>query len=208
MRTDEIVDLVQGPAVLDVGCAGHHVQPGHPTWLHGKLRERFRVTGIDVSATNVELMHKLGFDDIHVGVAETFNLDRKFDTIVAGEVVEHMSNVGQFFANAREHLAPGGRIVLSTPYVFSLMYAFYAAKHYPKTCENQEHTCWFCLSTLRELSRREGLEIESSKLIEDFDRTVRSWKYHAYWMLAKTLGRLLPSKLTKTNMIVVLRAAN
>src|SRR5579864_937705 len=37
MRTDEILKLVIGPAVLDVGCAGHEVKLGEPDWLHGRL---------------------------------------------------------------------------------------------------------------------------------------------------------------------------
>jgi hypothetical protein len=56
MRTDDILDLVDGPAVLDIGCAAHHVKPDHPGWLHGKLRERFQVTGIDICGSNIAVI--------------------------------------------------------------------------------------------------------------------------------------------------------
>jgi 2-polyprenyl-3-methyl-5-hydroxy-6-metoxy-1,4-benzoquinol methylase len=207
MRADEILQFVEGPNVLDVGCAGHEVRAGSRDWLHGRLRERFSVTGIDICESNVARMRDLGFTDLHVPSADTFDLGRKFNTIVAGELIEHVSNPGQFFARSRAHLRSGGRLVLSTPYMFLLMYALYAANHFPKTCENREHTCWFCPSTIAELAAREGLSIESWHLVDDYSDEVKSLKYRAYWILIRTLGKVLPRRLTKTNMIVVLRYA-
>lgn len=205
MRVDEILRRVDGPDVLDVGCAGHKIQPGDAAWLHGRLRERFNVTGIDISQSNIDQLRALGFDNLHVQSADSFELGRKFDSIVAGEVIEHMSNPGQFLAHSRRHLSSEGRIVLSTPYAFSLMYAFYATSHFPKTCENGEHTSWFCPSTIGELAGREGLEIAEWTLIDDYDYRVPSWKYQFYWTLARTIGRLLPDRLMKTTLLVVLR---
>jgi len=207
MRTEDILNLVTGPDVLDVGCAGHQVKPNQPGWLHGRLRERFHVTGIDISNGNLALMRDLGFDDLHAQSADTFDLGRQFNTIVAGEIIEHLSNPGQFLAAARRHLTPNGRLVLSTPYGFSLMHAVYAAHHFPKTCENAQHTCWFCPSTLEELARREGFSVETWRLIDDYDPTVTSRKYRAYWKLVHLAGRLLPERMTKTTMLMVLKCS-
>lgn len=205
MRADDILQFVEGPNVLDVGCAGHVVRPESQEWLHGRLRNKFSVTGIDISEDNISKMEGLGFTDLHVQSADCFELGRKFNTIVAGELIEHVSNPGSFLARAREHLSPGGKIVLSTPYVFSLMYAVYAAHHFPKTCENAEHTFWFCPRTITELARRESFEVERWHLVDDYSASITSLKYRAYWFLIKTLGFFLPDRLTKTNMIVVLR---
>ena len=205
MRADEIMELVSGPAVLDIGCAGHQVKPDRPGWLHGKLRERFQVTGIDISESNIAVMRSLGIDDIHVQSADSFELGRQYNTVVAGEVIEHLSNPGQFLARVRTHLAPGGRLVLSTPYGFSMMHSLYAASYFPKTCENGEHTCWFCPSTIRELARREGFEVEKWRLIDDYDPSVTSRKYRLYWKLIHTFGRLLPYKITKTTMLIAFK---
>jgi 2-polyprenyl-3-methyl-5-hydroxy-6-metoxy-1,4-benzoquinol methylase len=205
MRTDEILKLVTGPEVLDIGCAGHELRPGKPDWLHGRLREHFRVTGIDISDTNVNLLTNLGFDNVYVQSAETFELGKQYNTIVAGEVLEHLSNPGSFLVQARKHLLPEGRLIVSTPYAFSLMYTLYALDHFPKTCENKQHTSWFCLSTITELSRRVGLQVESCQLIDDYSATVSSRKYQLYWWLVRTVGAILPDKVTKTNMLVVLR---
>lgn len=204
MRVDTILDLVSGPDVLDVGCAGHTIRPGERTWLHGRLRERFHVTGIDICSDNIERLKSLGFENLHVQSAEEFCLDQHFDTIVAGEVIEHVSNPGRFLRQSRAHLRADGRLVLSTPYVFSLMYAFYAHDHFPKTCQNSEHTTWFCPATISELAKRHGFTVAFWTLVYDFSDTVPSWKYRLYWRLINSVGRLLPDRLTKTNMILVL----
>jgi cyclopropane fatty-acyl-phospholipid synthase-like methyltransferase len=151
-------------------------------------------------------MRSLGIDDVHVQSAENFSLGRRYNTVVAGEVIEHLSNPGKFLACVREHLVPGGRLVLSTPYSFSIMYSLYATNHFPKTCENSEHTCWFCLSTIRELARREGFVVESCRFVDDYDPSVTSRKYRMYWKLVHTIGRLIPEKLTKTTMLIVFRS--
>ena len=143
--------------------------------------------------------------DLHVQDAETFELAQRFNTIVAGELIEHVNNPGRFFSRVRQHLAPDGRLVISTPYVFSLMYALYATHHFPKTCQNGQHTCWFCPATISELARREAFEVEQWHLVDDFSPRVSSWKYRIYWGLIRIVRRVLPDRLTKTNMIVVLR---
>ncbi len=83
MRADDILQYVQGPAVLDVGCAGHEVLAESPEWLHGRLRKNFDVTGIDISTDNISKMRALGFEDLHVQSADSFSLPQKFNTIVA-----------------------------------------------------------------------------------------------------------------------------
>lgn len=85
------------------------------------------------------------------------------------------------------------------------MYAMYAAYHFPKTCQNGEHTFWFCPSTIAELAQRESFDIEQWHLVDDYSPSVRSLKYRAYWLLIRTLGQLVPDRFTKTNMIVVMR---
>lgn len=205
MRSDEILSHVVGPRVLDVGCAGHRVEPENPDWLHRRLSERFEVTGIDISEPNLAKMRALGYTDIHLQSAESIDLRGTFDTVVAGEIIEHVSNPGLFFSSVKRHLSPQGRLVLTTPYVFSLMYALYALHRFPKTCENSEHAFWLCPATITELARREGLQVESWKLIDDYAPSVTSFKYRVYWSLMRTIGRALPQRIKRTTMLLVLR---
>lgn len=205
MRSEILLEHVQGPKVLDVGCTGHVVRFDAPEWLHGRLRERFEtVSGIDISQENLQLLKDHGYDNLFQQSAETFDLPDKFDTIIAGELIEHLANPGMFLQRAIEHLEPGGRVVISTPYVFSLLYFFYALTKYPKTCQNEEHTVWFCLQTMKSLTERIGYKIEHFELIEDYDPNDPSPTYRMF-VKAVTLFRfLIPKRLRNNVMVFVL----
>lgn len=201
--------LVSGPDVLDVGCAGHIPKPGSLYWLHGRLRERFSsVIGIDLNLENIQLLREMGYENIHVANAEGFDLHQDFDTIVAGEIIEHLSNPGSFLDCCRAHLKKDGRVVLSTPYTFSLLYMLYAFLKYPNTCENKEHAVWFCPATLRELASRHGFRVKFWKLIEDYELDNESLAYRVFSKLMLTVGRILiPARLRQNTMLFVLELA-
>src|SRR5882757_7971843 len=205
LRTDAILKWVKGPEVLDVGCTGHFVNIGSPQWLHGRLREKFpSVSGIDISEANAAILRESGFDKIYVQSAETFELSNKFDTIVAGELIEHLANPGLFLRQARAHLKPGGRLVLTTPNAFSLLFISYALFKYPKTCENLQHTCWFCPQTMKELVERSGFKIEHFELFNDYPPDSLSWRYRLFVGARGWFGFLLPKLLAKNGMFLVL----
>jgi 2-polyprenyl-3-methyl-5-hydroxy-6-metoxy-1,4-benzoquinol methylase len=205
-RADKILEWVKGPAVLDVGCAGHLPKPNSPYWLHGKVREKFpKVLGLDLNEENVELLRAQGFNDIYVGNAENFELDQKFDTIVAGELFEHLANPGLFLAQCEKHLKKNGRLVISTPYSFSLLYVLYAVLKYPRTCQNTEHTLWLCPQTFQELARRYDFQIIHWELMEDYEFDNPSALYRFFARFVTTFGRLLlPARLRQNNMFFVL----
>jgi 2-polyprenyl-3-methyl-5-hydroxy-6-metoxy-1,4-benzoquinol methylase len=204
LRAEEILLEVRGHAVLDIGCAGHLPEPTSPYWLHGRLRERFDVVGIDVSEDAVAKLKEQGFSDVLVGDAQSFDLDHRFDTIVAGEVIEHVGRPEEFLRTAARHLKPGGRIVLTTPYPFSLFYFLYALKNFPRTCVNPEHTMWFCPSTLTELASRAGLRVDRWRLIIDLEAGAGSPTYRAFANGIRMMGWLLPKKLRCNGMLFVL----
>jgi SAM-dependent methyltransferase len=205
LRSDAILKWVKGPEVLDVGCTGHFVNIGSPQWLHGRLREKFpSVSGIDISEANAAILRERGFDKIYVQSAETFQLSDRFDTIVAGELIEHLANPGLFLQQARAHLKPGGRLVLTTPNAFSLLFISYALFKYPKTCENLQHTCWFCPQTIKELVERSGFKIEHFELFDDYSPNSSSRRYRLFVTLRRGFGFLLPKLLAKSGMFLVL----
>lgn len=204
MRSDEVLKRVQGSTVLDIGCTGQGLDEPGPGWIHGKLRERGgQLVGIDTNAERVAAYRQQGFDTMQVGDAQTFSLAQRFDTIVAGEVIEHLDNPGLFLATARDHLAEGGRIVLTTPYVFSLLSMLYAVMKFPKTCSNPEHTLWLCPETINLLFTRARLRVAEWTLIEDYPP-------HAGPRTALLVGLMrllrLPSRLRANCMIYVIVA--
>lgn len=190
---------------MDVGCAGHQVEFDSPFWVHGRLRREFSdVVGVDLSSKNVELMRQHGYTELFVQNAEALQLPGRFDTIVAGELIEHLTSPASFLRAAADHLAPGGRIVLTTPYPFSLLFVLYAFFKYPKTCQNLEHTCWFCPQTMMILADRVDLKVRHIELIEDYRPDVPARRYHAFVKALTILGPLVPARLRKNVMLVVL----
>src|SRR3990172_3633260 len=102
-RTNEIIQYVIGPTVLDIVFAGQDALKEHSKdWLHGLLLKNFpQVIGIDISAEDINRLENLGFQNLYIQSAEDLNLPSTFNTIVAGEVIEHLSNPGVFLEKAR-----------------------------------------------------------------------------------------------------------
>lgn len=205
-RAEALLAYVNGPDVLDVGCTGHVVRADDPEWLHGRLRDRFdRVWGIDIDPSNIQVLRDLGFDNVRVADAQDFDLEQSFDTVVAGEILEHLENPGAFLESAGRHLKSGGRIVISTPYPFSLHNSLYALYKFPKTCSNPEHTLWVCPSTLAELARRVELRLshwELSMLVEP----TTSRKYQIFLGIMRVVERVLPYRLRNNTLVAVLES--
>lgn len=206
LRTDWILEWVKGPRVLDVGCTGHEIELESEYWLHGRLQRQYNdVVGVDISERNVAYLRKRGFANVIMQNAESLNIPGKFNTIIAGELIEHLANPGKFLERARNHLYPDGRIILTTPYPFALHYTLYALWKYPQTCQNLEHTCWFCPQTLRILAERCGFEIEHLSLISDY-RSEENPSFLYRWLVrAITLfAPILPIRLKHNTMLAVL----
>lgn len=156
--TDSLLDryvavrpFVVGGSVLDIGCASRY---GKPDWLHGLLAADVPdLFGIDINEATLAKVAAEGFD-VRVADACDFDLGRTFDVVFAGELIEHLDNVGGFLRSARRHIAPGGRLVLTTPnafYVGNFVYRFGG-----KAQVHPEHTCWFCEDTLRRVLKVNG----------------------------------------------------
>jgi len=206
MRSNLLLAFVKGPNVLDVGCAGHVPEPDSPGWVHGALRKLFpkTVTGIDINRENIEKLEKLGYNSLYVMNAEEFELNQRFDTIVAGELIEHLANPGRFLQQCHKHLNSDGRIVLTTPHPFSLLYSMYAFLKFPRTCQNLEHTCWFCPQTLDSLAARCGFKIAHWELIEDYQPNDTSWKYRSFARLVTFFRFIIPRRLRCNGLLFVL----
>ncbi|MFD1571290.1 class I SAM-dependent methyltransferase [Halorubrum laminariae] len=152
-------------SVLDIGCVQHSLDnvnwrnPRRGEWLHADLR---RVTddviGIDIVEDEIERMSEAGFD-VEVGNAETFNFDRKFDVVVAGELIEHLSNPGQFLDRCREHVHDDGQVIISTPNPRRLemvLWFLFGTEHQA----NPEHTMWFDHYVMDSLVSRHGFVLD------------------------------------------------
>lgn len=118
-RIHWICSKVRGRDVLDIGCSG-----GLVSILLG--REGLNVTGIDNFMEAVdEATKELEGEDPTVQERVRFMWaqgaelpfpDASFDTVVMGEIIEHVVLPERVLAEARRVMRPNGTLVLSTPY--------------------------------------------------------------------------------------------
>ena len=110
---------VAGNDVLDIGCS-----QGITSLLLG--REGHRVVGVDVDPAAVEYAAKeLEKEAEYVRRNVRFQTiggeplpfpDESFDTVILGEILEHLTRPERILAEASRLLHPGGRVVITTPY--------------------------------------------------------------------------------------------
>lgn len=84
---------------------------------HGWLRQQVRATevaidGIDLYEVKPEGYRTFLQRDLEDGIPDEFG---RYDMIVSCEGIEHIANPGLFLKSARNHLNPGGTIVVTTP---------------------------------------------------------------------------------------------
>lgn len=160
-RVERILQEVKSDdRVLDVGCVAHSADMAQSNlWLHGRLADTAEsVVGIDIDPQEVARLQEQGYD-VREADAEQFSFDISFDVVVAGELIEHLSNPGRFLECARENLASDGKLVLSTPNLWTLDRAI-AAIVAGGMSPNPDHTCWYDRYTISTLLRKNGFVLE------------------------------------------------
>lgn len=210
-RVQTVLAHTQGPDVLDIGCSGQRGLRSaldSPWWLHGQLLQKYPdVWGLEFSGSLVDELKAVGLSNIHQGDAQRFDLGRQFDTVVAGELIEHLEDPGAFLTCAAAHLKPGGRIILTTPYAFSLGFVLYAWLKFPKTCSNPEHTLWLCPTTITQIVQRVGLDVDEIMLVDHFRTDLARRNGRLVGRFMRTFGRLLPRRIRANNMVIVISRA-
>jgi SAM-dependent methyltransferase len=190
-KSELLLDLARGRRVLDVGCIDHSAETAlslGDTWLHGRLRDTAStLVGLDVLERDAAVLNERGFD-IRIGDAEAFDLGETFDLVVAADLIEHLPNSGMFLDSLRRHLAPGGRIVVTTPNPFNLdQWAGVGRRN--AVAVNEQHVLWLDPVTMFQLTRRLGFSIERFEWISTRfafppfgrPRLARAWVRAADW---------------------------
>ena len=100
-----------GESVLDIGC-------GQGWFAQALCEAGFAVIGADVAAEPLRRARRRhpGLDLRLLEEEDSWPFaDAQFDAVWAGEVIEHVADTVAWLSELRRVLAPGGRLLLSTP---------------------------------------------------------------------------------------------
>lgn len=160
-RENLIIKYCTNKDVLDIGCVNHDLlNTSLDNWLHSQIKKvSNKLIGMDYLLDEVELLNKKGFNIVHQDVCEPFSLNKLFDVIVIGNLIEHVSNFEGLLKNMRNHLSNDGVILISTANPFFIEQYFYSA-YKNDIIVNEEHTCWIDPVTLNQLAERFNLTTE------------------------------------------------
>jgi 2-polyprenyl-3-methyl-5-hydroxy-6-metoxy-1,4-benzoquinol methylase len=172
----------RGKSVLDIGCVNHNIQNvDAENWQHGAIIEvATDVLGIDYLQEEVQELAQRGFRVMAADITKPIQLNERFDVIVIGHLIEHLSAFDGLMTNVRKLLKPGGHVLISTPNPFYREQYFYAAFK-NSLIVNPEHTCWIDPLTLDQLARRFGLVTTDVYWIQE--------KWHLGWVIMNSPSR-------------------
>ena len=149
-----------GKTVLDLGCVDHsaEAEENFNDWLHKGIKDVAKeVVGLDNAEKEVKLLNQRGYD-ILAGDVENFNLGRRFEVVVCGELIEHVNNPGLVLQNIKKHLLKEGTLIVTTPNSESMLWVLYNLVYGRVPC-NPTHVSWYNYQTLTELCRRYDFEV-------------------------------------------------
>ncbi len=138
-----------GSTVLDLGYAelpSPYLGPGH-------------TVGFDL---NVPVEHAPGYDETIVGDVTEINAileGRRFDTVLSGELIEHLERPYDHIRSLREHLNPGGVLAISTPNPLAFPVLAWEYRRSTARFYSEEHLYYFTPRWVTKMVERCGFMV-------------------------------------------------
>ncbi|MCK5333000.1 MAG: class I SAM-dependent methyltransferase [Candidatus Aenigmarchaeota archaeon] len=176
-RFELLERLISNKKIIHLGCCDHvslikeKVKAG--VWLHSRLcKKAARCVGLDIDKEGIDyLKNQMNYSDV---ICADLMLDKlpeirknKWDYIVLGEVLEHVSNPSMFLKNINEKYKKNiGAIIITVPNAFSWLNTIYAFRH--KEFINTDHRYWFTPYTLAKVLTNAGFKVDDFYFCEPF----------------------------------------
>lgn len=154
-RTEFLKQLVaEHQVVAHLGCTDSpytDVRLRNGDLLHARLCPGQELVGFDIDGPGLDRVRaafpgqRLVLADIAVSVPEEHR--GKYDLVVAGEVLEHVPNPGNFLRGCRELLTPSGELCVTVPNACSPKIALRAALGYEAV--HPDHHTYYGPRTIR-----------------------------------------------------------
>ena len=188
-----IIEFIEGKKVLDLGCVQHNLSKANdPDWLHRILVKHAKsVLGVDYLKKEVSALKLQGYNIVCANV-EKMELGDDFEVIVAGDLIEHLSNFGHFMERIAKHLdLDEGIFLLTTPNPVNIL-RFVRVLFSGRAGANPEHTCWFTEKVLGQLAKRYGFKILDVAYVDDSYQYYNMNKWWPFFALNYILCRIRP----------------
>lgn len=156
-------NTLSGLTVLDIGCGG-----GLLTEPLARLDAT--MTGVDASEKNIEVasqhakMSRLNIEYIASDSSKLVTEGRKFDVVLALEIIEHVNNPDLFLEDLAKLLKPGGICIISTlnktakSYLFAIIGAEYILRWLP--VGTHDWNCFFKPADLVIAAEKSGFKLK------------------------------------------------
>jgi 2-polyprenyl-3-methyl-5-hydroxy-6-metoxy-1,4-benzoquinol methylase len=154
-RLRKVALLSQGDSVLDIGYA----QIPNPF-----LTARHRV-GLDLERSQAGYTQYEEEIQGDVRDIATLLADRKFDTVICGELIEHLEDPYAFLRDVSRHIAPGGRLVITTPNPLSLPVILFEIVRSHRYFYTPDHRYYFAPRWVERLLNVTGYDLLAMKAV-------------------------------------------
>lgn len=168
-RVDFIKEMCAGKKVLHLGCTNSpftEVSIKNKMLLHHDLKNvAEELYGFDYDAEGLEIFKREGEENIFWADLENLAdvaLDKTFDVIIAGEMIEHLSNPGLFLRGIKRFMNDQTKLIITTINAYSGMrIVTYGLRGKGGANEpvHPDHVAYYSYRTLSLVVNRENLAV-------------------------------------------------
>ena len=160
-------EVCTGGKILHLGCSSgkfieERIRRGD--LLHGELAKvASELHGLDLDSESISALRRMGFGNLWEGNAENLGQvglpKAHFDVVVAGDLLEHITNPGGMLDGIKPLLGKGGVLLLSTNNAFGINYQ--VRRWLGMYSEHPEHVVFYSPETLVHTFERHGYVVKT-----------------------------------------------
>jgi SAM-dependent methyltransferase len=169
-RLDLIKAMAAGKSVLHLGCTNWPYTAEAlegDMLLHTELaKTASELYGFDYDQEGIDVLRGRGMTNLYradLEKLEDVGLDRTFDVIIAGEMIEHLNNPGMFLNGIKRFMNPSTQLVVTTVNAYcGMRFLVYGLRGNGGSAEpvHPDHIAYFSYSTLKLLLERHGFNVD------------------------------------------------
>lgn len=168
-RTDFIINACVGKKVLHLGCTNYPYTKeslDNDFLIHLEIEKvAAEVYGFDFDQQGIDILAESGARNLYRADLEKLEdvpLEKTFDVIIAGEMIEHLSNPGLFLKGIQRFMSRETNLIITTINAYSAMrFLIYGLRGRGGALEpvHPDHVAYYSYKTLSLAATRENLQV-------------------------------------------------